>query len=145
MTATEMWNQFITERNISDTEYEAWAFGDAPDELADLVLKGIKIGTSSAYPLYELENEDLPKAGEYSVILNSKGEAVCVIKTINVEILPYKDVEEIHAYKEGEGDRSLKYWRQVHKKFFETCMTEAGLMFDEEMLVVYEEFEVVYN
>lgn len=145
MNAAEMWNRFVAENKIQHSEYEAWAFGDAPDELANLVLRGIKTGTSSAYPLYELGNEPLPQKGEYSVILNSKDEAVCVIKTVNVEMLSFKEVGEMHAYKEGEGDRSLKYWRQVHKKFFETCMTEAGLMFDEDMLVVYEEFEVVYS
>lgn len=144
MNAIEMWNQFITENKIQECEYEAWAFGDAPDELADLVLRGIKTGTSSAYPLYELEHEPLPQKEEYSVILNSKEEAICVIKVTNVTVLPFKDVGEIHAYKEGEGDRSLKYWRRVHKDFFEKCMCEAGLVFDEDMLVVYEEFKVVY-
>lgn len=145
MTAAEMWNQFITENEIGKIEYEAWAFGDVSDELANLVLEGIKTGTSSAYPLYELADEQLPQADEYSVILDSQGNAICIIKTTNVEILPFKDVEEIHAYKEGEGDKSLDYWRQVHKVFFEKCMQDAGLVFDENMLVVFEEFEVVYD
>ena len=145
MTAEEMWNQFIAEKKICDTEYEAWAFGDAPDVLAELVLKGIKTGTSSAYPLYELAEEIIPQADEYSVILDSKGNAVCIIKTTKVEVLPFKDIDETHAYKEGEGDKSLAYWRQVHRSFFEKCMKKEGLVFDENMLVVFEEFEVVYD
>lgn len=145
MNAAEMWNRFVAENKIQHSEYEEWAFGDAPDELADLVLSGIKTGTSSAYPLYELENEPLPQAGEYSVILDSKAEAVCVIKTTNVEIFPFRDVGESHAYKEGEGDKSLNYWQKLHKAFFKKCMEDAGLVFDENMLVVYEEFEVVYS
>lgn len=31
----------------------------------------------------------------------------------------YADVDERHAYAEGEGDRSLAYWRQVHEPFLE--------------------------
>ena len=142
--AEKMWNAFRAVNKIDETAYDAWEFGDSPDELADLVLRGVKTGTSSAYPLYELENEPLPKVGEYSVILNSKDEAVCIIKTTKVYVAPFKEANEEHAYKEGEGDRSLSYWRQVHEAFFAKEMAEAGFAFDENMLVVFEEFEVVF-
>ena len=72
MTADEMWRS-----SGLRGEYEAWAFGDAPDELAALVLSGRKTATASAYPVYEAEGEPLPKAGEYSVILDSGDNAVC--------------------------------------------------------------------
>lgn len=143
MTAQEMWKVF-SEKEHMEAEYEAWAFGDASDTLAELVLQGIKTATASAYPLYELEGEPLPEAGEYSVILNSEDEAVCVIRTTKVYVEAFHAVSAEHAYKEGEGDRSLAYWRQVHEEFFIKCMTEAGLAFDENMPVVCEEFEVVY-
>ena len=44
--------------------YEAWAFGEAADELADLVLRGIKTATCSAYDLYEAEGEPLSDCPE---------------------------------------------------------------------------------
>ena len=144
MTAKEMWERFSREMGIDDV-FDAWAFGDASDELADLVCRGIKTGTSSAYPLYALEGEPIPEAGDYSVILNSREEAVCIIRNRAVTVLPYKAVTEEMAFKEGEGDRTLAYWRQVHERFFISCMEENGLSFDEEMLVVYEEFERVYG
>jgi len=144
MTAKEMWERFSREMGIDDT-YEAWAFGAAPDELADLVNREIKTGTSSAYPLYALEGEPIPAVGEYSVILNSHGEAVCIIRNKVVTALPYREVTEEMAYKEGEGDRTLAYWRSVHESFFACCMKEAGFSFDENMIVVYEEFERVYG
>ena len=139
MTAQEMWNA-----SGLVGEYDAWAFGDDPDTLAELVRTGVKTATASAYPLYELEGEVLPNVGEYSVILNTKDEAVCIICTTKVYITPYRDVSEEQAYKEGEGDRSLDYWRRVHEAFFFREMAEAGLNFSEEMRVVCEEFEVVY-
>lgn len=145
MTAEEMWEAFVKEQNITETEYEAWAFGDNPDGLAELVKQGIKTGTSSAYPLYEIEGEPLPEASGYSVILNSKDEAVCIIENTRVYVIPFCEVGTEHAYKEGEGDRSLSYWKEVHEKFFTECMQEAGLTFDESMKVVCEEFRLVYK
>ena len=139
MTAQEMWNA-----SGIQAEYEAWAFGDDPDTLAELVRTGVKTATASAYPFYELEGEDLPKAGEYSVILNAKDEAVCIILTTKVYVTPYREVTAEHAWKEGEGDRSLNYWRQVHEAFFRKELEAVGLDFTENMGVVCEEFEVIY-
>lgn len=144
MTAKEMWRAFCAEKNISDAEYEAWAFGDAPDELAELVVKGIKTATASAAALYALEGEPLPQPGDYSVILSSKGAAVCVIQTTKVYTVPFADVDERQAFLEGEGDRSLAYWRQVHEAFFRWELSTAGLTFDEQMEVVCEEFVLAY-
>lgn len=144
MTAQELWERFVSEKELENVPYEAWAFGDSPDELARLVDAGIKTGTSSAFALYELAGEDIPKAGDYSVILNESGEAVCIVRNRAVTVLPYQEVTATHAYQEGEGDRTLAYWRRVHERFFRDELTAVGLAFSEDMLVVYEEFEKIY-
>lgn len=147
MTGKELWNIFIHENNLHSiaNDYDAWSFGSAADELSQLVAIGTKTATSSAYPLYELKNEPLPLSGVYSVILDSKGNAVCVIKTSKVSIIPFDEISEEHAYKEGEGDRSLSDWREVHEKFFTKALNRVGLKFTPDMKVVCEEFTVVYK
>lgn len=140
-----MWSIFSKENNLENEEYESWAYGAEPDKLAELTVKGIKTATCSAYYWYEKEGEELPREGEYSVILNSRDEAVCVTKTTRVYIEQYKNISEEHAYKEGEGDRSLEYWRRVHFDFFTRELGEVGVKFNEDMKVVCEEFEVVYE
>lgn len=145
MTAEELWNEYARKAGIEHTDYEAWAFGDAADELAELVNNGRKTATASAYPLYELEQEPLPQAGEYSVIMDSGDRAVCVIRTNRVYVTPFREISEEHARREGEGDLSLAYWREVHERFFRQEMEEAGLDFDEDMPVVCEEFSCVYT
>ena len=145
MTAREMWDAFVREKDITETEYDAWAFGDDSDMLAELVKQGIKTATSSAYPLYEINQEPLPEDLGYSVILNSKEEAVCIIENRKVYTIPFCEVSKEHAFKEGEGDRSIDFWREVHQVFFTECMEEAGMVFDENMLVVCEEFQLVYK
>lgn len=145
MTDKELWQAYIQDHKIETNEYEAWAFGGNPNKLAQLVFNGEKVATASAYPLYELENEPLPQVGAYSVILDEEGEAVCMIQTTKVYVLPFNEVSEAHAYKEGEGDKSLAYWRKVHNEFFTDCLSEVGLVFDEQMQVVCEEFKLVYK
>ena len=48
------------------------------------------------------------------------------------------------ARREGEGDRSLLYWQQVHERFFREEMAASGLIFTEDMPVVCEEFHMVW-
>ncbi|MCR5229411.1 MAG: ASCH domain-containing protein [Solobacterium sp.] len=140
MKAEELWKK----SGLSGT-YEAWAFGEAPDKLAGLVIRGIKTATCSAYDLYQIENEPLPKPGDYSVILNSDGEAVCIIETVKVYVTEFCRVSAEHAFREGEGDRSLEYWRAVHESFLTGELASVSLSFDENTKVVCEEFEVVYR
>ena len=145
MNAKQMWNKFKELNNIDHDSYDAWAFGSVPDKLANLVLQGLKTATASCYPLYEVENEAIPPVGGYNVILDSHDNAVCVIKTTKVTIVPFNQVSEDHAYKEGEGDRSLAYWREVHQEVFTNELKEINQEFTDDVKVVLEEFEVVYK
>lgn len=144
MTDRELWEKFIAENEVMDCDYQAWAFGADADMLAELVVKGEKTATASAYVWYEIENEPLPTEGLYNVVLNSKGEAVCVIQTTKVYVVPFNEVSEAHAYKEGEGDKSLTYWRKVHKEFFTNELQREGMDFREDMKIVCKEFKLVY-
>lgn len=114
------WQNFCDKHNLNENiPYDAWAFGmtdEQADELANLVNQNIKTATTSAYELYD-KNETLPQVGEFSIILNSVGQPVCVIQEKCVEIIPYNLISAEHAYHEGEGDRSYNYWRKVHDNF----------------------------
>lgn len=145
MNEREMWKAFCASAEIpEDTEYEAWAFGDDSDKLAELVKDGIKTGTSSAYEIYELEGEPIPQEGEYNVILDSRDQAVCVTKTLRVYVIPFCEVDARHAMLEGEGDLSLEYWRGVHEAFFSADLADFGLSFSENTPIVCEEFIKVF-
>ena len=145
MTPQELWNQYQQIRPSIGDEIDAWAFGAEPDLLADLVVKGIKTATASAYDEHIFYDEPLGDVGALSIILDGQENAVCIIETTKVTVLPFKDVSEQHAFKEGEGDRSLAYWRQIHEELFTKWLTEIGLSFGPESKVVLEEFRVVYK
>lgn len=150
-TVKAMWKKYLSTigENINNTgkNYESWYFcnneKDA-NELAGLVKKGIKEATASLHCLYEIENELIPEVGDYVVITNWKGIAQSIIQITNINIIPFKDVMEEFAAKEGEGDKTLSFWRKVHRKFFTLGLKEYSKKFSEDMLVVCEEFEVVY-
>ncbi|MCR6513359.1 ASCH domain-containing protein [Clostridium sp. LY3-2] len=113
--------------------------------MAEIVLNEEKTATTSLNYLYEVENEDLPKIGKLSVVTDFDGNAKCIIRINSVNVLPFSNVDSEFAYKEGEGDRSLEYWREGHIKFFNMQLEELNMKFSENMLVVCEEFEVVYK
>lgn len=144
MTPTQMWQEYKNINPAIGDEMDAWAFGAEPDELADLVLKGIKTATASAYDEHQHLQEPIGEVGQLSVVLNGQGEAVCIIQTTRVTLATFNQVTADHAFKEGEGDRSLAYWRQVHEELFTEWLAEIGITFTSQSLVVLEEFRVVY-
>ncbi|CIV47490.1 ASCH domain-containing protein [Streptococcus pneumoniae] len=144
MTPQEMWNKYKQINPSIGDEIDAWAFGVEPDLLADLVFKGEKTATASAYDLYVNPHEPLPQVGTFDVILDSQNQAVCIVEITKVSVKPFNRVSADHAYKEGEGNKTLVYWRQVHEDFFRDCLGEAGLTFTPESKVVLEEFRKVY-
>lgn len=139
MTAEELWDESGLVGG-----YEAWAFDGAPDKLAQLVVSGTKTATCSSRALMDFEGESMPRPGDYSVILNSKGDAVCIIRTTKAYVEKFENVTKEHAFKEGEGDRSLEYWRRIHWEYFSEVMGAVGLSFGEDSELVCEEFELAY-
>ncbi len=147
----KMWNEFVelrsNEEDLTNSRYQSWHFcnnEEDANELAQLVIDGTKRGTASLHLLYEIEKTSLPKVGDYNIITNWYGDAQCIIQGINVHVLPFSEITEELAYIEGEGDKTLDYWRRAHLKFFKEEAESIGLVFNEDMLIVFEEFRKVY-
>jgi uncharacterized protein YhfF len=123
-----------------------FAFGDSKelaDELAELVRTGVKTATCSALWSYEEEQAPLPQKGEFSIVTDGSGVPVAVIETVEVFVMPFNDVSGQLAYEEGEGDRSLAYWREAHRSFFDR-QRFRNRSFHEQMPLVCNRFRVVY-
>lgn len=122
---------------------EAFGFGSTAkvqDELAILVESGKKTGTASLALAYEIEKEEIPKVGAYSIVLDSSGHARCLIQGTKVSLVPFCKVSPEHAAKEGEGDLSLRYWQKIHWQFFSRECAYYKVKPDNNMMVVCEEF-----
>src|SRR5258708_3635712 len=104
----------------------SFAFGDGPalaGELLELVLQGVQTATCST--------EDEPNTSK-------RGEPRCVIESTEVTYRRYGDVDAAFAHDEGEGNRSLAYWREAHRAYF----GRSG-KFSEDMMLMCERFRLV--
>ena len=114
----------------------SFVFGDSPklaDELLELVLEGVKTATCST--------EDEPNTstpGERWIVRDGRGTPRCVIETLEVTYRRYSEVDAAFAHEEGEGDRSLAFWRDAHRRYF----GRQG-KFSEEMMLMCERFRLV--
>lgn len=125
---------------------EAWAFGATSaqaEELLSLVIEETKTATASALWDYEAEGEPVPEVGEASVILDGSNRPRAVIITTAVEIVPFAEVSAEHAHAEGEEDRSLECWREIHERFWRHHGQDPR-GFARDMPVVCERFEMVF-
>ncbi len=114
----------------------SFAFCDSPalaDELLDLVMQGIKTATCST--------EDEPNTsspGEQWIVLDGRGNPRCVIESTEVTYRNFGEVDASFAHDEGEGDRSLAWWRDAHRRYF----GRLG-RFSEDMTLMCERFRLV--
>jgi uncharacterized protein len=140
------WRAFCDATGVDvETPFDAWAFGgrdttELATELALLVRDGPKRATTGLLAEYEREGEPLPEIGAYGVILDGAGTPICVIRTTRVDTMPFGEVDDGFAWVEGEGDRSLAYWREAHIRFF----AEEGTTISDDDVVVLERFELVW-
>jgi uncharacterized protein YhfF len=70
---------------------------------------------------------------------------LCIVKTTEVTICKYNEVDADFARAEAEGDLSLAYWREAHRRFFSRSLPEIGREFSEEMLLVCKRFRLIYK
>jgi len=114
----------------------SFAFGDSPalaDRLLELVIAGLKTATCST--------EDEPNTsspGERWIVRDGRGEPRCVIETTEVTYRRFPEVDAAFAHDEGEGDRSLAFWRDAHRAYF----GRLG-RFSEDMMLMCERFRLV--
>ena len=143
----ELWRRFADVQGFEPDAipFGCWHFSDnaaEADELLALVLAGQKRATAPS--LWELGGE-LPEPGELDVVTNGAGVAGCVIQTVQVDVVPYRDVSAGFAAIEGEGDGSLAHWRRVHWPYYERVLAPLGQVPTQTMPIVCQQFEVVFQ
>ena len=115
---------------------ESFSFGDSPalaDELAALVLDGSKRATC-----WPVTDGPLTQIGKRMVMLDGSGRPRAVLETVDLCNKRYDEVDAGFASAEGEGDRSLQYWREAHRRYF----SRTG-QFADDMMLYCERFRVV--
>jgi len=133
MTPENLWQDFISKfPQYKGKSYDIFTFGDKPNELLQLVLTGQKTATCCIYRGTTLEN-----IGDISIILDSAGNAQAIIETTKISIVPFNQVTDDFAAKEGEEDKTLTSWRKIHLRFWGNISPDT--------LLECEEFKLLYQ
>jgi uncharacterized protein YhfF len=121
--------------------------GPLRDRLVAAIRSGAKTTTSSLVREYEVAEDPLPSVGDAGAVVDSQGEPVVVIETLDVDVVALRDVPLAHALAAGEGYESVADWRRGHVRFWtsDEMRDELGEDFevDDDTLVVLERFVVV--
>ncbi|MEM7486281.1 MAG: ASCH domain-containing protein [Bacteroidota bacterium] len=112
---------------------------------ANLVQKDIKRATSHLLLGLQLRKEELPKIGDFAIVTDWSGNAKCVIRTTSVKLVPYFAINADHARIEGEGDKSLEFWKQTHWDYYTRELSAFEKTPRESMIIVFEQFEKVFK
>ena len=97
--------EFVNKYDPSITRYEAYYYGypEIADELCRLVMEGEKRATTGLLKLYELENEPLPREGDYSVILDSREQPRCITRISRVTQVKFQILRKSMPGVRGKG------------------------------------------
>lgn len=130
--------------------FDAWPFGadgedELADELAELVMRGIKTATSSVLTSYQDELRPIEQIGDHSVVLLSTGEPRCVIEITEVRTLSFDQVDAGFAADYGEGDRTLVWWREHLGDYYAQEAAALGRPFSGETQLVCKRFRVAHR
>ena len=146
----DLWKGFI--KNNPKFEHqkmpETWYFCDNEkdaNECAQLVVDGIKQATCISLWWYKTNQHPLPKIGDLNIITNWEGQAKAIIQTTKIENVPFNKITQEFAEIEGEGDKSLGYWKRVHSAYYTREMAPYNEKFDENMMLICEHFKTIFT
>ncbi len=150
-TVYEMWNTFIKSNPEfkKDELPDSWYFHNNEEDanrLAELTLNGKKKASSGLYFWYKEANANLPKIGTKHIITNFDGKARAIIEIKKVDTIPFNQISKEYAAMDmGTKTEALKKWKKAHWDFFASTMEESEEKPTEKMLVVCEQFEIIWK
>lgn len=141
------WQDFVAATGCAAGDYDVSTFGDGAalcDELTALTLAGTKRATASLLRDFEAEGAPVPRVGTHVVSVDADGEPRLIWRNVAVDIKPVHAITEADAAAEGEGDGSLASWLDGHRRYWMRQAEREGFVYDDDLLVVFERFVVVW-
>jgi uncharacterized protein YhfF len=138
----------VREKNISlpPGPVSVTAYGDSPemsDELLELIISGTKTAGSTLVWALDADGEAAAQVGDIEIIVDAGGNPRVVTRIVESNVVPFSEVGAEYAVLEGEGDRTLEFWRETHWDFFSRECARLGCRPSEDMPVSCAIFEVV--
>lgn len=115
------------------------------NDCAQLVIDKIKQATATSLWWFEKHNENLPQINDIHIITDWNGIEKAIIKTTKVEQIAFEKISSAFAKTEGEGDKSLAYWKKVHWDYYAREMKPYDEKPDDKMILVCEYFKTIWT
>ena len=120
---------------------DVFGFGNGLAYLDDRLLERAVSGAKTATTSWPVPDPLYWGPGDYSVILDGKGEPAALMHTLSFRRCKFKDVDEEFALAEAEGN--YEEYRRGHVWHY--GQGEDGHLFNDESEVLCERFEVVWH
>jgi uncharacterized protein YhfF len=141
------WLEYQRACQIQVPGFSATAFGHTralADELAALIRGGHKRAHATLERDFEVEGDELPRAGEHVVVLNGAGQPQAIVRTTHVERCYFNEIDDSFAFEAGEGERTLAWWLTAHRQDFAERAEREGFQVGERAILILEHFELVW-
>lgn len=113
---------------------------DLQKKLNNLVLSGVKTGTSSVDDgEYASENESFEVVGEKQWLVDQNNKPIALVEFTSIDWTLFKDVPFEFVVSEGEGFATVEQWRESHRTFWE----DQGVNVTPETEVICYSFRVL--
>nr|WP_243751844.1 ASCH domain-containing protein [Leucobacter weissii] len=98
--------------------------GELRDRLNDAVLRGTKTATSRLAVMDEMAGTPAEPPGTRVRLLDSNGDAACILEIVGTRVLPFGDVGVDVSAAEGEWLAGLDDWRTAHTRYWTSRLPE---------------------
>lgn len=141
----KFWNEFKSKNNLpNNLKYADSYYFDFTEKSANKLLKLVKENKKQATTSLYIENEFNTKIGEYNIITTFKGNPRAIIQITDFIIKPFKEMTFDLVKLEGE-DKTFESWKKKHIEFLSIDAQNYNVDFNENTLIVFEKFKLVYK
>jgi uncharacterized protein YhfF len=141
------WLDYQRASGVKVEGFSAGALGHThvlADELAALVLSGVKRAHATLHRDFQKDLEPLPQPGDHLVVLDGQGQPRAIVRTTHVELRHFNEIDDVFAFEAGEGDLTLRWWLTAHRQDYAERAEAEGFEVDEHVELVLEHFDLVW-
>ncbi|MDG2321485.1 MAG: ASCH domain-containing protein [Rhodospirillaceae bacterium] len=143
---------FWTEAKVSNPEigdeYQVRWFGidvKTTRGIFGYIKEGVKTATYTVPWILEQEGVPLARAGDYIVLIDYDGTPAMLLRIGKVEAWKFEAIDERVTHTDGSSVRDPNVWKLLHKAFWNSELKQYGLKVTDDMPVLVEHFERVFD
>lgn len=115
------------------------------EQILELIRSGDKTGTFSLPWIRERTGKNLPGVGDAIVLVSFDSKPQLVVRITEITEVAFGDISEEHTAVDGSPVRALAVWKPLHIDYWNERLLPLGLAVCDDMPVLIEKFELVYD